>query len=166
MQGSTLRRAGLSGSLDLIEHNSTTISQIEDGVTISAGEISVTANSDQHRLNIAGGFSKAKSLGAGVSVSKVTGSRITQAVVGDNPDVTTDISNSTSSIVAQKLTVNAENSGFLMAFGIAGASVSNTKADAVAAAATPELEAAQAVLAPEPVSIAKRSGLSIAGDAT
>ncbi|MFO0942485.1 MAG: hypothetical protein U0930_17240 [Pirellulales bacterium] len=166
VQGQNSGGSGVSGSLDLIEHNATTLAQIEDGVTIVAGDIVVDATSDQYRMSIAGGYAKSKSVGAGVSVSKVSGSRTTQAVTGDNPDVANDVSpTKVTSITARSVNVNAENDGFTFALGIAGASVSNTKADdAVAAVANPTAGGNASGVGTG--AITKRSGVGIAGDAT
>ncbi len=165
LQSSKSGGLGIAGSFNYLSQDSTTIAHVQDGVTISTGSLNVTANSDQQEVLITGGLQRGKSVGAGVSISIADVGRDVRAIVGDDPDNPNDLhATKSTSITAKGMHVQADSSGYLTTASVAGASVSNTKADAAASAASPSTGGNASGVAAGVV--AKRSGLGIAGEAS
>ncbi len=165
LQSSKSGGLGISGSFNYLNQDSTTIAHVQDGVTISTGNLNVDATSDQQQVLITGGVQRGKSVGAGVSISIVEAERDVRAIVGDDPENPNDLhATKTTSITATSMDVHADSTGYLTTTSLAGASVSNTAADAAASTANPATgSGASGVVAG---SVAKRSGIGIAGEAS
>ncbi|MBL8873812.1 MAG: hypothetical protein JNK90_28815, partial [Planctomycetaceae bacterium] len=76
-------KAGVSGSLSVLNHNSNTVAHIEGATTIAGEDVDVGADSSVSHIALTGAVQLGKSFGAGVSVGSQDINRRTVAIVGD-----------------------------------------------------------------------------------
>ncbi|MEL6230954.1 MAG: DUF4347 domain-containing protein, partial [Cyanobacteria bacterium J06627_3] len=84
--GAQVQDSGLAGAGAGFEHISKTIAQLESGVTVTGGPLSVLAHSDVLRVNSALTLVRTKENGVGFSIAIDNSDRQVRAVIGDAKD--------------------------------------------------------------------------------
>ncbi len=75
-------KIGISGSLSLLNQSSETLAHLENGVVLTGGPVSVTADDNTTHITLVGAVQLAKAVGVGVSVGINEIDRKTAAVIG------------------------------------------------------------------------------------
>ncbi len=120
---------GFDGTISWYNLDSTTIAQIQDGVTVNAGydannhplpagAVSVQATDNTIAVGVTGGAVKSQHLGVGVTVAVNNVSRTTEAVIGS---LNTPAQKGNYDVGS--LNVNAQNTGFVASVAYAAVSV-------------------------------------------
>ncbi|MCA1979654.1 MAG: leukotoxin LktA family filamentous adhesin, partial [Thiobacillus sp.] len=126
----TVGKAGkvsINGAFSLLNADVATLAQIGSGVNITAGDVLVQALDDSLFINAAGGVARSQSVGIGFSVAINDIDRETRALVGNRAGET----GSGGSLAASgNLVLDAESSGTVGVFSVAGSGPSANEDDA------------------------------------
>ena len=126
--GASAKKYSIGGSFTFDKQDNVTLAEIQSGVTIEGGPISVTAEDTNTRVNVVGTVVKGESLGVGVSVAVNLLNRDTQARIGAPDGSAADSGETTSILSSGAITVSAVNKGVLVAIALAAAKISNQPA--------------------------------------
>ena len=113
---------GLSGSVSVVDHNSSTLAKLDSGVQVSGGLVNMKSKSDISYYNIAGAAQIAGTFGVGTSTALNRVTRNTAAVIGTEITSTQMGPGNAGTIInATGLSIDASNTGNITGVSVAGA---------------------------------------------
>jgi len=124
--GGNSGKIGVAGSFSILTQTSETLAQLESGVRITGGDLSLAANNIVNHINLVGAVQLAKQVGIGVSVGSTQVTRNTAAIVGKQKTANDKSVGSAGTVIdVTGLSLSATNSGKVAGVGVAGAVVAD-----------------------------------------